>query len=358
MSGKNRKNHVSQNQSHRNIQQIPDDEIEEIIEHEEILEEENEELVTEVKQFKKRFVFLIIFFLLSAAFLGSAIGYYYFQTANTKKNLTESEQKIQTADDKLKNEAKIRAEKELSLTQATAENQDLKNAAAKKAEDDAKKELKQKEEADKAAKKYVIANKKESTQPGLNSRKTPCGELAGGLRVWGTAGEVLEGPTKPGPCLNGDYEWYRVKWNDGVEGWSIVNYLDFTGEKQFSQTGYITGYAPIGWDWETNKNVNLSKICATNQVDKIEYCNAQVDVSQGNYKLVVPAGEYVMSGTYKYKEFDTQNFKEFPMYYPLINQCGFTNECYQKYPNGYNESGKVRVETGGVAINVNMTVKY
>ncbi|MBC7472484.1 MAG: hypothetical protein H7196_04485 [candidate division SR1 bacterium] len=55
--------------------------------------------------------------------------------------------------------------------------------------------------------------------------------MIGSLRVWGTAGEVLEGPNKPGPCLGGEYEWYKVKWNDGAEGWSIVNYLDFTGER-------------------------------------------------------------------------------------------------------------------------------
>jgi hypothetical protein len=330
----------------------------EILEEQVELLEENQELESEVKQFKKSFVVIVAMVLLISVGLGGGIGYYYFQSLHTKQQLNETTQKVQTAEEKANTEAKLRAEQELKLADATNQNQELKNAAAKKAEEEAKNELKQKEEAEKAARKYVVANKKESNLPGLNTRKSPCGDLAGSLRVWGTAGEVLEGPSKPGACLGGDYEWYKVKWNDGLDGWSIADYLDFTGEKQFSQTGYITGYAPIGWDWETSKNNYIPKICATNQADNITYCNAQVNVDQQNYKLVVPAGDYVMSGSYKYKEYQTSNIKEQPLIYTLISQCGYTQECWTKYPDGYKQSGKVHVDVNGILVGINMSTVY
>jgi hypothetical protein len=334
------------------------EENEELTETNEELVEENEELEIEVKKFKKELIWLILLMLLVSVVLGSAIGYYYFQNIKTGQNLSETSKKAQTAEEKAMAENKLRLEQEIKLTQATKENQELKDGAAKKAQEDVAKELKAKEEADKNSKKYVIANKKESAAPGLNTRTSPCGDLIGTLRVWGTAGEVLEGPKKPGPCLDGDYEWYRVKWNDGVEGWSIVNYLDFTGEKQFSKTGYITGYVPIGYDYETNQATYIPKICATNQADNITYCNAEINKDQQNYKLVVPEGDYIMSGTYKYKEYQTKKIVEFPLIYSLRQQCGYTEECYKKYPDGYKIPAKIHVDTNGILIGVNLSVLY
>lgn len=340
--------------SRKNKHNQNEEKIQEILEHQEELVEENIELEEEVKEFKKGFIIGLILILLVAIGLGGGIGYYYFLNINTRQTLNETSQRAETAEEKAQNEAKLRTEKELKLAETTNENQELKNAAAKKAEEEAKNELKQKEEAEKAARKYVVANKKESTLPGLNTRKSPCGDLAGSLRVWGTAGEVLEGPTKPGACLGGDYEWYKIKWNDGVEGWSIVNYLDFTGEKQFNQTGYITGYVPVGWDWESQKYTYTPKICATNQTDKITYCNAQINNEQQNYKLVVPAGEYIMSGTFTYKDWQTSEIKGQPLIYSIQSQCGYTAECNEKYPEGYKQSAKIKVDVNSVLIGINL----
>jgi hypothetical protein len=331
---------------------------EELTEINEELTEENVELETEVKKVKKEVIWLIVFMLFLAIILGSAIGFYYFQNIRTGQSLAETTKKAQSSEEKAQSENKLRMEQELKLAQATKENQGLKDAAAKKAEEDAVKELKSKDEADKASRKYVTANKKESVAPGLNTRTSPCGDLIGTLRVWGTAGEVLEGPNKPGACLGGEYEWYRVRWNDGVEGWSIVNYLDFTGEKQFSKTGYITGYVPVGYDNNTSKQNILPKICATNTVDKIVYCSAEVNTGQQNYKLVVPEGEYVMSGKFKYQDYQTNKLIEQDLIFSVSQQCGYTNECYQKFPQGYKKNAKFKVTVGSIVTGVNLSTFY
>lgn len=330
---------------------------EELSDVNEELTEENEELETEVKKVKKEVIWLVISILFLAIILGSGIGYYYFQNIRTGQNLNDTTKKAQSAEEKALAVGKVRMEQELKPAQANKEKQSLKDSAAKKAEEDAVKELKDKEDADKAARKYVVANKKESTSPGLNTRTSPCGNLIGSLRVWNTAGEVLEGPIKPGPCLDGDYEWYKVKWNDGVEGWSIVNYLDFIGERQFNKTGYITGYAPIGYNYD-NSSI-LPKICAKNITDNITYCNAEINISQQNYKILVPEGEYVMSGKYRYQNYETKKMEEFDLIYPFIQQCGYTAECYQKYPDGssYTRNAKVKVTIGGVT-SVNLNTYY
>jgi hypothetical protein len=350
--------HIIQDQELKQENEELIEDNEELIEDNQELTEENEELETEVKKVKKEVIWIVIFMLLLSIVLGSAIGYYYFQNVRTGQNLSETNKKVQTAEEKILAEGKLRMEQELKLAQSTKENQGLKDAAAKKAEEDAAKDLKAKEEAEKAARKYVIANKKESNSPGLNTRTSPCGDLVGSLRVWGTAGEVQEGPVKQGPCLGGDYEWYKVKWNDGVTGWSIVNYLDFTGEKQFSKTGYITGFVPVGYDYSTQNNTILPKICAINIADKITYCNAEVNINQQNYRIVVPEGEYILTGKTRYQMYDTKQLVEQDLIYSVSQQCGYNNECYQKFPNGYSENAKIKVTTNGIVIGANLTTFY
>jgi hypothetical protein len=354
---------MSPKNNHAEIEKIV--EIQEILDENHELEEKNDDLVeengeleAEVKHVKKEVLWLIASILLISLLLGSGIGYYYYQNAQTRKALTATTTRALTAEETAKNEAKLRTEQELKLTQATQENQGLKDTAAKKAEEDAIKEQKAKEEADKLSRKYVSTIKKDSTLPGLNTRVAPCGDVAGTLRVWGTAGEVIEGPTKAGVCFGEDYEWYKVKWNDGVIGWSIANYLEFTGERQFSKTGVLTGYVPVGYDYETSQNSIKPTVCATNLGDKITYCNAEINSNQQSYKLVVPEGEYVMTGKLRYKDYDTKKIVEQDLIFSVSQLCGYTQDCYQKYPNGYRQNAKVIVSTNGIVTGVNLTSFY
>jgi hypothetical protein len=298
---------------------------------------------------KRKIILWIVLILLSSILM--VLGFTLLNIQNEKK-LATKDQEIQQVRDLARKNAKEKDEEALKNLKSIEENIALKESASKKAAEEAAATLKKQQEEEIASKKYVIADKKETNLPGLNTRENACGNLSGETRVWGTGGEVLEGPTNPGACLGGEWDWYKVRWNDGVVGWSIADYLTFSSQTQISQTGFITGYSPVGWDGE---KTTFPKICAVNQVDKITYCNAQIDKDQYNYKLVVPAGDYIMTGSIKSKDFHTGILAEQKILYSVIVQCGYTQECYEKHgQEGYNKSAIVKVQAGGVATKIDL----
>jgi hypothetical protein len=58
-------------------------------------------------------------------------------------------------------------------------------------------------------------------------RSTPAGATIG-TRANGASGTVLEGPTWAafsGDINNSLWVWYKLRWSDGLEGWSVQNWL-------------------------------------------------------------------------------------------------------------------------------------
>ncbi len=319
------------------------------------LEDEVEELEQELEdETKQNNVLKFAAFILGICLVSVGIGFGFY-AFRSNKTLTNVKDQVQTVQEELANKSKEIEDKNIKLAASLDENSQLKTDSAKKAALEAEAAVKAEEEKLKESKKFVISDKKESNLPGLNVRETPCGTVVGQLRVWGTAGEVLEGPNKPGPCLNGDYEWYKVKWNDGTTGWSIVDYLTFSAEKQISTTGYITGYAPLGYDSDTQK-VLLPTICATNLTDNINYCNAQINSNDSNYKLNVPIGDYVVTGTFRYKDWETKKLVETPLIYSLSTQCGDWSK--QECKDGWNTKAKITVTSGGVLTGINPSTPW
>jgi hypothetical protein len=337
--------------------EILDSKMNPIDEHETVdeLEEEVEELQHELKVETKQNNFLkLAAFILGICLVGGGVGFGFY-AFRSNKNLLNVKDQVQTVQEELENKSKEIEDKNIKLAASLDENKQLKDESAKKAALEAEAAIKVEQEKQKQSKKFVVSDKKETNLPGLNVRESPCGAVVGQLRVWGTAGEVVEGPNKPGVCLGGDYEWYKVKWNDGAIGWSIVDYLTFSGEKQISSTGYITGYAPLGYDSDAQK-VLVPTICATNLADNINYCNAQINANDSNYKLNVPAGDYVITGTFRYKDWDTKKLVEKPMIYSVFTQCGDWSK--QECKDGWNTKAKVTVTPGGVLTGINPSTPW
>jgi hypothetical protein len=328
---------------------IQEVEIEEIEQSEEELEVLQEEMIKD-KKWSKLLKWILTFLVIIFIGLSAGFGFYAFRIG---KNITNIKDQVQTTQEELADRDKQLEEQNKTLSLTNKENQELKDKAAKQAAQEAEASIKAEQEKQKNAKRFATSDKKETNLPGLNVRKDPCGDISGGLRVWGTSGEVLEGPKKPGPCLNGDYEWYKIKWNDGQVGWSIADYLTFNSERQISTTGYITGYLPTGYNFETQKPI-LSSVCATNLADNITNCNAEVNTNNYNYKILVTAGDYVITGTYKYQDYESKKPKESPMIFSTYTQCGYKQEC----KNWWNTKAKVTVTPGGVVTDVNIGVPY
>lgn len=248
-------------------------------------------------------------------------------------------------------EAKKNQENVLLLAAATEENAALKEEATRKAAEEAQAELDAQAEAQASARRYVVATRQDSELPGLNTRQEPCGPAAGEYRVWGTGGEVLEGPVTPGPCLEGDYEWYKIKWNDNLEGWSIADYLVFSGERPLSTTGYLTGYTPFAYDPETDAPLTPT-VCATSQTDNISYCNAELNPERSTYKLLVPAGDYVVSGTFRYRDYQTEEIVQRQTLFTNFMQCGYTPECFDAPDR--DEAAVVTVGAGDAVVGISL----
>lgn len=316
-----------------------------------------EDAIEDEKKLDKKLTTIIIALIIF--FTGVAIGFgiHYYDVIGRLKDvtaeLTGTKEDLDETEDKLALEQEKLEEQIILLSSANAEIEELKKDAAAKAAEEAKRELEAKIQAEKDAKKFVITNKKESNLQGLNVRETPCGDKVSRYQVWGSAGEVLEGPEKPGECLGGDFEWYKVRWDDGIVGWSIVDYLDFSASRKLNNTGVLTGFSPFGYNYETTARINPT-ICATNQGDGITYCGADLDSGNFTYKLEVPAGDYIITGTYRYQDYYSRQIQTRSMRHTLLEACGYTQECFERY--GDNQSAAiVKVEPSSVKTGINLT---
>ncbi|MEM1311937.1 MAG: SH3 domain-containing protein [Patescibacteria group bacterium] len=73
--------------------------------------------------------------------------------------------------------------------------------------------------------KTIFADSKGVKAKGLNTRVQPCGITAGSNPInWGTKGDIISGPT-PKACLGGNWNWYKINWENGTTGWSVSAYL-------------------------------------------------------------------------------------------------------------------------------------
>jgi cell division protein FtsL len=328
---------------------IVDPELEKIEYLEDQLEDVQEDLQEE-RQFEKLLKWILT--ILAIVFISVGIGFGFY-AYNSQRKISNTNTQLSEQKKSAENKEKELQEQNLKLATASEENDKLKKDASAKAAQEAEAALKQKQEEEKNSKRFANADKKETNLPGLNVRKSPCGELAGGLRVWGASGEILEGPTKPGPCLNGDYEWYKLKWSDGLEGWSIANYLTFGSERQVSKVGYVTGFAQGGYDY-TNNKMTTPTICATNLADNITNCNVEIDPNSSTYKILLTAGEYNFTGKYKYQDWESKKYLDETTMYSAYQQCGYKPEC----KSGWNKPAKVVVPVGGVVTDIYLSVPY
>jgi hypothetical protein len=342
-----------------NINKNPEIVQEVTIDQDDILELEKE--VFEEKSENKwlKILSFLLFSVLIIAIVGSVfIGFKQFRMY--KDNVSSLQEELA---DKTQELSELNSQVLLNLQETSK----LKDESAKKAGKEAQDTLNLEKEKQADSKKYAVADKKNADLPGLNIRKTPCGEIAGSLRVWGSAGEVVEKGVKPGACLGGDYEWYKIKWNDGAEGWSIADYLVFSGSKQVSNTGYITGYVVNGYDFDTKKSIQ-SEVCAINLADNIRYCNAEVNLNNSNYKIKVPSGEYnvvgkinlydyekkkifVKDGTYSNMTQCLASSNQFPGY-GVDNINGIDQECFKKW----DQKAVVKVSQESVVTNIDVLI--
>jgi hypothetical protein len=86
----------------------------------------------------------------------------------------------------------------------------------------------------------IKADKKGTAATALNVRTEACGNLSNPANVaWGTSGTIVsEVITKT--CLGGNWNWYKVKWANGVEGWSASYYMSESGKEVQSEASAPT----------------------------------------------------------------------------------------------------------------------
>ena len=285
---------------------------------------------------------------------GTAVAAYHFDVVDTLEDkLSGTRGELSSTQSSLEKAKEESAEQGLLISKATEEIEALKQESAEKTAQEAQEELEAKLQAEKDAKRFVIATKKDSNLQGLNVRNSPCGEKVGPYQVWGNAGEVISGPEQPGECLGGDFEWYKIRWNDGMEGWSIADYFDFSASRSLNNTGVITGYAPYGFNFEEETKIAPS-ICATNQSDGITYCNASLNEGRNTYTLELPAGRYLVSGTYRYMDWESKNIVNVPLRHTLFEACGYTVDCYNKFGES-DGAAIVDVNAGDVLAGINLS---
>jgi hypothetical protein len=62
---------------------------------------------------------------------------------------------------------------------------------------------------------------------GLNVRKEPCSEEIVGGVDWGTAGMIVDPEIISKSCFGYDYQWVKVVWENGLEGYSSSEFVEF-----------------------------------------------------------------------------------------------------------------------------------
>ncbi|MEI6728685.1 MAG: hypothetical protein WCK98_03520 [bacterium] len=174
--------------------------------------------------------------------------------------------------------------------------------------------------------KYAEAVANGAVQTTLNSRSTPCGDLTTDSKPWGFSGQVSEGPITQ-ECLGGKYTWWKVKWGDGTEGWSIADNLKFYDAPLAFNFGFITGEFTYPSDF-----IPPQRACAKNIVTKAIYCTdrSQSKTNPKVYKLAVPVGKYYVFAS-RWDSIDKS--KPEKIYYDENVPCGLTFDCFKKTPN-------------------------
>jgi hypothetical protein len=174
--------------------------------------------------------------------------------------------------------------------------------------------------------KYAEAVANGATQTTLNTRSAPCGEIVSDSKPWGFSGQVSDGPITQ-ECLGGKYTWWKVKWGDGSEGWSIADNLKFYDAPLAFNFGFITGEFIYPSEF-----LPPQRACAKNILNKAIYCTdrAQSKVNPKVYKLAVPVGKYYVFAS-RWDSIDKS--KPEKIYYDENVPCGLTFECFKATPN-------------------------
>lgn len=90
--------------------------------------------------------------------------------------------------------------------------------------------------------KDIYANPRGITTSGLNLRTEACGDLKGTI-PWGTKGTITSELISKS-CLGGNWNWYKVKWQNGAEGWSVSSYLSENVVKITQESAVIKATQP------------------------------------------------------------------------------------------------------------------
>ena len=80
----------------------------------------------------------------------------------------------------------------------------------------------------------------------VNIRESVCNNNIIGSSNWKAVGQIIEGPITQ-ECFGSKWNWYKVKWSNGVIGWSIDNYFQkVEAIKKFAKDGFELEY-PFDW---------------------------------------------------------------------------------------------------------------
>jgi len=67
---------------------------------------------------------------------------------------------------------------------------------------------------------------------GLNSRAQTCSPDVVGVVQWGEEGELIEQEGVVDTCIGRTLTWYHIRWESGIEGWSISDFLEFENPEE------------------------------------------------------------------------------------------------------------------------------
>lgn len=71
---------------------------------------------------------------------------------------------------------------------------------------------------------------------GLNSRAGTCSPDIVGVVEFGETGTLIEPEGKIDSCIGQTFTWYHIKWESGIEGWSISEFLEFSNTEDSAVT--------------------------------------------------------------------------------------------------------------------------
>jgi hypothetical protein len=116
------------------------------------------------------------------------------------------------------------------------------------------------------------------------------------------------------------------------------------------------------WDNPSNDQYYRPKtlpqtLCATNQGDGISYCGAEINYGQNTFKLTVPVGDYILTGKYRFVDYQSRETKEFKTLYSVQSQQS-SSAGYQYNADDYKKNAVVHVDQAGVLTNFNISVIF